>query len=192
MRGSRTGFTLIEVLAAITVLMIIGSILANVFHQATIAWESGLRSVEMSAEGRFAMDLISADLSQAVVGPSLPCNIPAGPGPTISFYTAVDANQGVRSLRHVQYNGGGNLVRTETPLNADLTLGTQLPSAAVIENVGTVLFSLPPFTALRTDTLPEWVEVQISLSRESDASSKVKTTSYGRDRDPGGGDDLEN
>jgi len=192
MRGSRTGFTLIEVLAAITVLMIIGSILANVFHQATIAWESGLRSVEMSAEGRSALDLVSLDLSQAIVRPSMPCSIPAWQGQEISFYTSVDANQEIRGLRHIRYDGtGGDLVRTETPLNVDLSLGTPLPPDIVIEDVYQVWCRQPTGTAL-TDTLPEWIEVEISLSRNSDASSKVKTTSYGRDRNPGGGDDLEN
>lgn len=198
MRGSRTGFTLIEVLAAITVLMIIGSILANVFHQATIAWESGLRSVEMSAEGRSAIDLMALEISQAVVPPDhLIWNIPVGSD--IEFYTASEPDtnavpQRLRSLRRIRFykDGGGNLRRVETALGSDLS---DLPGGSrddiVLADVGTLNFWPPSFGPFTTE-LPEWIDVTLSLSRGSSNSVAVTTSSYGRDRNPGGGDDLEN
>jgi len=65
-RNRRSAFTLIELLVAMAILLIIVAIVAQIFQQANIAWNSGLRSVEATIKGRSIADMIAQDLSQAI------------------------------------------------------------------------------------------------------------------------------
>ena len=196
--ATRSGFTLIELLAAVAVLMIIGLILANVFHQSTIAWESGLRRVEMSAEGRAALDLMAHEISQAVGDPTLPCTFNPNMPKLIQFYTSDDSTGGGRALRRVTYeiSGSGSLLRRgEEPLDPAAGYPAFSGSSVdtVVENVAysSSSFSYPSGYVF-SGTPPAWVDVELQLSVDSEASLGVTAWSIGRDDTDGTDDDIEN
>jgi len=59
-------FTLIELLAAITILMLIVSIMGIIFAESDRAWNIGTGRVESNTEGRAALDMIAQDLQYAI------------------------------------------------------------------------------------------------------------------------------
>lgn len=61
-----TGFSLIEVLVAMTILSVIVLIMASVFKQTGIAWNLGARRSKAQANVRAAMGIISRDIGMAV------------------------------------------------------------------------------------------------------------------------------
>ena len=66
-RSKRAGFTLVEVLAAMTVLMIIVLMLGRIFRDSTNAWTVGTRQMEDNLNGRAVLDFIARDISQAMI-----------------------------------------------------------------------------------------------------------------------------
>lgn len=60
------GFTLIEVMVSMVVLLIIIGLMATIFSDATKAWEIGTRRAENDGAGRAVIDLISRDLASAI------------------------------------------------------------------------------------------------------------------------------
>lgn len=65
------GFTLTELLIAMTILAVLVLLLASFLSNVSRAWVSGEQQVETFQDGRAILDLISRDLSQAVVSPRL-------------------------------------------------------------------------------------------------------------------------
>lgn len=63
----RTGFTLIEVLASMGVLLILMLALVRMFDEASTALKKGTTSVSRSAAARAAMEMITQDLEGAVI-----------------------------------------------------------------------------------------------------------------------------
>jgi type II secretory pathway component PulJ len=59
-------FTMIELLAAITILMIIVSIMGVIFSESDRAWSQGTAMVERNTEGRAALNLLGHDLQYAL------------------------------------------------------------------------------------------------------------------------------
>ena len=51
-RRGTSGFTLLEILVAMAILMVLVLMMSTLFHQSTIAWDSGLRQAEMSMQAR--------------------------------------------------------------------------------------------------------------------------------------------
>jgi prepilin-type N-terminal cleavage/methylation domain-containing protein len=65
-KESYAGFTLIELLASMAILGLIVIMLFGVFQQTSKAWLGGEKHVEIFAETRAVLDLMSRELSQAV------------------------------------------------------------------------------------------------------------------------------
>lgn len=63
----RTGFTLIEVLASMAILLILMLALVRMFDEASAAMRKGTTSVSRSAAARAALELITRDLEGAVI-----------------------------------------------------------------------------------------------------------------------------
>lgn len=63
---STAAFTMIELLAAITILMIIVSIMGVIFAESDRAWTQGNSMVESNTEGRAALHMIGHDLQYAI------------------------------------------------------------------------------------------------------------------------------
>ncbi len=62
----RSGFTLLELLSAITVLTVIIWILAAIFRESDRAWNMGTSRVDLNTEGRAALTAIANDLRYAI------------------------------------------------------------------------------------------------------------------------------
>jgi prepilin-type N-terminal cleavage/methylation domain-containing protein len=67
----RPGFTLIEVLIAITILAFLVVVLASLVSGVSRAWTQGEQQVSQFQDGRAILELISRELSQAAISPSL-------------------------------------------------------------------------------------------------------------------------
>lgn len=67
------GFSLVEVLIAITILSFLVVLLSLLVSGVSRAWTSGDQQAETFQNGRAILDLISRDLSQAVISPRLQC-----------------------------------------------------------------------------------------------------------------------
>lgn len=146
----KKGFSLIEILVAMTILMIIVLIVAGIFQSTSTAWSIGLRRADEQSVTRAVVGAITRDLSMMVD----PCNFVIGPGKsdesiqtqalsdgmldgatgevdgTLDFWilktpdiTSKDTPP-TRCLAHVVYEGGsGKITRTETLFSTD---GTEL------------------------------------------------------------------
>ena len=68
----KKGFTLIEVLASMTVLIVILLALVRLFDEASRAYDKGTTSVSRSAAARAAMEMITRDLEGAVIDRGCP------------------------------------------------------------------------------------------------------------------------
>src|SRR5579871_6572816 len=70
--SSRGGFTLLELLTSMTILLIMVGFLAVTFNAASTAWQQGEKDVDRYAQARATIDLIARDLRQAIVTTNLP------------------------------------------------------------------------------------------------------------------------
>lgn len=64
-------FTLVEILVAVAILALLVVLLASLLGGVNRAWISGEQQVETFQDGRAILDLMSRDLAQAIISPSL-------------------------------------------------------------------------------------------------------------------------
>ncbi len=136
-RYKRLGFSLIEILVAMTILMIIVLIVAGIFQQTGLAWSLGLRRADAQSVTRAVIGAINRDLAMIVD----PANFVIGPADSdtsirenaytkghldassgkltggldfwilrpanISTSALTDSDIASRELVHVSYSGGG-------------------------------------------------------------------------------------
>ena len=74
----RSGFTLVEILAAMAVLVVLVLLMAHILSDSTGAMNRGNRRMEMSASGRAVLDLVARDLSQALTSSNAVFKIVSG------------------------------------------------------------------------------------------------------------------
>ena len=97
----KAAFTLIELLVAMTILVIITLMVARIFQQATMAWNTGTRKVELMMNGRAVSDFLAQQLSHAVAdtnGAAFSVS-----GLPASFYILNDASVGTGAVQKVTY-----------------------------------------------------------------------------------------
>ena len=63
------GFTLIEVLVAMTVLAVMVLMVANIFQSSSASWNIGTQKADMNTAARAALDFMVRELASAVAGP---------------------------------------------------------------------------------------------------------------------------
>jgi prepilin-type N-terminal cleavage/methylation domain-containing protein len=80
--GSHRGFTLLELLVAMTILSIMGAALFTMFSESSRTYERTQARTEQFLAAREALGLMVTELRQAIVDP----NASAGPGPGAQFY----------------------------------------------------------------------------------------------------------
>lgn len=117
------GFTLVELLVAITVLGVMVLLLARIFGTMNSVWLYGQGKVNNFTKGRAMLNLLENDLYAAVFRPDLA----AFPGGTFKFYTArpgVPVESGIlRNISLVQYaltTGTTNGLPTSTLERSDM------------------------------------------------------------------------
>jgi len=188
---------MLEILLAMTVLMIIMMMLTTIFDQSANTWESGMRETSRALEGRTIMNLIAGDLELAVMSPALyaanevaiPLEI--GPG-KLCFYYYDEADVDARALKAVKYAKSGSLQRTAWDLVSDGVnpYSPQLQDEVdLLDNVKSFKV-FTPGDAIFTTNLPEWVDIELELTETANAASDIQVWSFGPDRVGGGGDDV--
>ncbi len=183
---AKYGFTLLEVLVAMAILMIIVLMMATLFHQSSMAWDNGLRQAEMSIQARAAMSMIRKDLSQAVASGGydglLRCNI--SPGSSFSFpMIGGEADEDYRSVQKVSYSGGSSITRNSQRMSATGpgSYGNYGGggNAKLLDNVSSFRIDTPG-GAHYTTNLPEWVDISLTLEKSTVGAAGIKVWTKGR------------
>ena len=112
-RGT-AGFTLIELMVAVSILALLVAIVSTIFHQSSVAWNSGTQRMEANVTARAVLNFMSDELQHAVasehfriwVDTTDPLVAEAGT-PQISFWTLLTpSSPSNRIARHVRYEMG--------------------------------------------------------------------------------------
>jgi len=200
------GFTLLEVLVAMGILMMIVLMMSTLFHSSTIAWDNGLRQAEMSIQARAAMSLMQQDLAQAVVSTNdvvgssdtgMQCDI-SDNATGFSFWTLgePDEQTGIRTLKRVEYwFAGSQLMREqseslENNRAGEYAIYVKGVPAPLLDSISQFSISTPQGRSYTTN-LPQWVEIEMTLEATSAGAAGIRVWSNGRDKTFDTADDKE-
>ena len=132
MKSNRSGFSMIEVLVASTIMMMMVMMLGMLFQQTSLAWRTGKQRADIYQQVRALFGAIQRDASAAVDKDSLPRHLFQGSGAvpdlpqtfngsSLSFYTLTGtgftieedaASIPLRSITYVKYSGVKRTVST--------------------------------------------------------------------------------
>ncbi len=167
----RSGFSVIELLVAMVILVIIVTVFARFFQRSTQSWESGMRTVETAIAGRAAVNLIARDLERAVADEELVTAI-IGDGANgfeggneLKFIT-VSRHEPYLAQRVHYYRSGNTLRRSLT-----LADGGSVQDEPVIDHVVMAEFTTEPVN-ITAYQLPEMVTIHLQLSNRYDSRSQ--------------------
>lgn len=125
-KRGRRGFTIIELLVAVSVFALLVTLLASVVSNVSTAWTRSREKMDAYAKGRALMNVLQRELKDAAIREDLP----AFPSGEFSFYTTISAHDetmlasggaNARALAFVSYskvddaNARPALVRTDRP-----------------------------------------------------------------------------
>ena len=100
----RSGFTLIEVLVATTIMLLLIVMIGSLFRQATSSWDTGRARGEGGMVTRGVVGAISADLATAIDGrPYREGCLPTASGSTLTFVCYKPTLDGGSKRREVHY-----------------------------------------------------------------------------------------
>jgi prepilin-type N-terminal cleavage/methylation domain-containing protein len=102
------GFTLLELLTSMTLLLIMVGFLAVAFNAASTAWQQGEHDVDRFQQARATLDLMQRDLSQAFVSPTVQFYATAN---GLAFVAPVNDDPNAADLAEVVYR----LERSQAP-----------------------------------------------------------------------------
>ena len=188
MKTQAKGFTLLEMLVAMTLLAVIMVVLAQVFQASNAAWTGGVRQVEMSMEGRSLLGLISRELSQAIADDARPFEIQPG---SLEFYTMAIPRNDDRGYRRVRYTWAGNTIRrSEWRYLRDGTAESLAANVSLLQgpNLSFSVETPEPFGTYGI-LLPEWVGMQLNMQSDAPLAA-IRAWSFGPDGDEGTLDDI--
>jgi prepilin-type N-terminal cleavage/methylation domain-containing protein len=77
----KLGFTLLEVMVSVSILVLIVLMMATFFTQASNAWERGTKRSQEAQIGRVVMDFLMQDLSQVIADDLISFKTHSAPGP---------------------------------------------------------------------------------------------------------------
>ncbi len=206
----RTGFSLIEVMVATTVLAIIVLLLGGVFQQASSSWDAGFVRAEGGMAVRAVVGSLARDLSTAVdgrrFGLTAPIEVPAGGGSKITLARLRDGvapGDGGHDVQIVEYSASGSTVTRKILKGAGAGEKTSSVIYSPPENAGGngAVFTFSPgpaadygrsyedaeFNTVKW-TVPS-VKVRCKLTREG-VFSGLTVRSLGRDSAEGTKDDI--
>ncbi len=191
---SSAGFTLLEVLVAMGILMMIVMMMATLFSQSTTAWDRGISGAKMSLKGRAVMRMIQHEFAQAVADggitildapDGLECDIEDGESGFI-FWMAGDLSGDGRMFRRIEYwKSGTDLIREETSLDDNDTPGQygamlSPKQSQLLNNVASFEIRTPGGSAYTTN-LPAWVDIKLVLTETVGEVAGIGVWSEGRD-----------
>jgi len=172
------GFSLIEMLLAMTILVVIVLIMSTVFHQSSLAWDAGTRKARGNTTARAVLGFMQREMLGAVAdGDSMTCYMDHG-ADELSFWT-LEAD-GTR--KHIKY-----------ALEPD-TSGDYLVRIASGTNSGTMMTNVTHFSVVTPDEeqyalrLPTWVGIRMAIRRSAEVSG-VGAWSYGPNHEDNTGEE---
>jgi prepilin-type N-terminal cleavage/methylation domain-containing protein len=98
--SSEGGFTLLELMASMTILLIMVGFLGVAFNTASVAWRQGEHDVDRTQAARSTVDLIARDLSQALVSANVQFY---GNTNSLAFVAPVNDDPNAADLSKVAY-----------------------------------------------------------------------------------------
>ena len=179
LRGNH-GFTLLEILVAMGILMMIVLMMATLFHQSSMAWDNGLRQAEMSIQARAAMSMIRKDLSQAVASEDYPCSFSGNIDiHVLDEFSPENAVNETRTVKHVKYSG--KIYRYEAEVDRDLN-DTGGKNAQLLGSVTSFKVTPSPNWNNSKTNLPPWVDITMTLEKSTIGAAGIRVWSNGRDK----------
>jgi len=199
-RPGSGGFSLLEILVALAVLMIIALMVSMVFRQSSEIWNSSSKRAEVEMVARGIVSRIQEDLAQAIPVSSYTNSVIAGGGVAFT-HTFTTTEVGFVVLREkgpyfITYNTGSGIQRSETriiyssnawrlsPLSSD-TVSTTMHGA------GGITITFTPDGNFDGYTLPSRVDIQAAITFAKGYYGHFSGMSYGpnnKERDMGGKD----
>ncbi len=98
----RCGFTLLELLVAISILTVLLVSLASIIGNVSERWKSTVARVDNISKARVSLDVIGSDLAKSLISPNLPAFPVSGGKSQMRFITRTPS-AGDRALSLVQY-----------------------------------------------------------------------------------------
>lgn len=190
--GSRSGFSLVEILIATAILLVIVMMVSIVFQQQSGAIQAGQDRIKGQAALRNTIGIAVRDLSLAVDSadyPGLPKNT-FSQGSASFLATTGDPAENCTALQRIQYqNSGGVVRRTVTQIEMkDGKFSTGKSETADINDSANRLRQFK-FDASDSGTFPDSVTVLASFQGSGNASL-VSGVCAGRDKQFGTDDDI--
>jgi prepilin-type N-terminal cleavage/methylation domain-containing protein len=178
--GRRGGFTLLELLVSVSILVMIVMMMSGLLFQSRVAWGSGLRSARLNMQGRAAIDFLANELAQAIVDTNLAGGIQNGS--EIRFYipceVRANSNRAVKEVRYRYSSAAKTLTRSTALIGFGPYPDRAAPEEAVLaRNISRFEFILPDARNYHTN-LPLWVGVEMDMLYETDVS-RVRAGSGG-------------
>lgn len=127
---------MIELLVAMTILVVITLIVARIFQQAGVAWDTGTRKAESMMAGRAVSDFIAQQLSRAIPDTNgVAFSISSSQTLPVDFYILGDAGPGTGTIQHVQYSASqlaDGLSDSDVRIMTYGAIGTGLPAYGTV------------------------------------------------------------
>ncbi len=151
-RRGRRGFTLVELLVAMSMLVVIVMIIGMFFQRASVAWDTGVRKAEVLLTGRAVADYMSQEMEMAMPVTNT-WNVS---GSSASFMILREATATLRATQTVKYvwSSGGVVTR-------EVNSGGPQP---MCEGVAGLEFESE--TVGGPNPLPLWVDIRVTVTNE--------------------------
>lgn len=218
MKKTQSGFSMIEVLVASTIMIMIVMMLGMLFQQSSQAWRTGKQRADTYQQVRALFGSIQRDASTAIDQNSLPKNL-VGPtakftdnqsfnGSSLKFYTLTGTGfdnddppkSGTprRSITFVEYNTSGfRTVKTYLPVSGGgYTLGSNQDGPIVTPSLNGAQVKMKTFqdyydpkVNAGANRFPAYVTVSAEVNTAGVRSFDVGAASGGPDRTMGGAPD---
>lgn len=174
MKRNTSGFSMIEVLVAATILTMIVMMLGMIFQQTSQAWRTGRHRANTYEQVRALFGAIQRDACMAVDEKSLPpeaatMGAQSFNGASLSFYTltgSCEKGNPLRSITHVAYNGVTRTVtRFQPVMTPDAQGGPIVDQSSSGVTLGALAFN-PSGAAF-----PDYVMVSVGITRGTQAQN---------------------
>jgi Tfp pilus assembly protein PilV len=211
MKKTQSGFSMIEVLVASTIMIMIVMMLGMLFQQTSQAWRTGKQRADTYQQVRALFGSIQRDASTAIDKGSLPKRLFTGNNAisddsqsfsgTLSFYTLTgtgfdndeDARSGQlprRAITYVTYSGATRTVKTFLPtIGGGFANGSAQSGAIVNPNLNGATVELTGIIAYDKDgssvggsVFPAYVTVSAGVNSAGARSFDIGAASGGPDR----------
>jgi prepilin-type N-terminal cleavage/methylation domain-containing protein len=192
----KTGFSLLELLVAMAIFVMIVLMMSTVFHQSSVAWDSGTRKAQNGMTARAVLGFMARELMEAAEDTAGSATASDPPlrftytGTTVTFNKlSNEPTSTERSALRIHYEcTGGEILRKEDVYLAasvyEGATGWQEGSeVALADGVSTLNFIWPGdwSPGPGANALPPWVTIRIELTTFDDVST-VGAESAGPDR----------